>query len=390
MYRFILKISDENIIGCVVNELNKKIATNTIDLNGFSNGNISDFYKFQKCIYDLVKNLEHNIKVKLKDTVILLPSEQIQITYFSTKIKMKSAFSKEHMQKMIHQLYKICEKNELYLIKYFPCTIKLDNQKLDNPIGMYGKICEITWSTFYIPTNMIKNFNTIFSNLYLKVIDYSIHDYELIDSILDFDEKKLGSTIINIKNDHTMVFSIKNNIPIQILNIPNGYNNIDHEMAIKLNITISQAKSLRQKYCSGILNEDDKNHHIKLYKRTESENTISQYEINQKTLPSIKKLISNLKNQLENKVDENNRLFFIGEFAEISSIEVLLKKYFQQNIYLFNNSNITNLNMRSIQSYINKTQTQKKNPNHSYKFYHYILLGLKKIYDMIKKWLMEK
>ncbi|QEK38042.1 hypothetical protein FZC35_01475 [Candidatus Cytomitobacter indipagum] len=386
MHKLILQFGEKQTTGCVVKE-KEKIATDILDSQGISNGTITDLNKFTKKIHELVKKLELSTNVKLQDTVVILPSEQIKIIYLSTQIKIKSKFNIDHMKKMIFQLKKTCNQNNLYLIKCFPCSIKMDEQKIENPMGMEGSICQITWSIFCTQRAIINNFRNAFNNLYINVVDYSVYDYELFNEILHDDDRKLGSTILNIKEENAIIYSIKNHIPIEIININMGYSIIDNEIAVKFNISIKQASHLRKKYCRGIANENDKNHHIKLSKRNLSENTISHYEFIHKTIPLIKKFISQLKNTVENKLDYSNRLFLFGEFAEIHGIEFMFNKYFEKNLYLLNKSNINNFdsNITIIDAYLKKTKNKIKKKSVLLKISHYILLGLKKIYDMINK-----
>ncbi len=387
MHVLILEIEESQLKGCIIDEQGKTIASHWVITQGLYNGVISDFKKLQNSIYTLIQKLEKTTKLKIKKTIVLLPSNHMNITYLSTKIKIRQTVDKSHLKQMVQKLNDICKANSLFLIKCFPFETFIDQQKVENPTGIYGENCEIKWSVLYLQDSIIQNFNNIFSNLYLKVIEYSSYSYEGLDYILDEDEKKLGATVIEINNTHTTAYIFKNNIPIQLVNLDGGYESVDHATAIKLNISIIQAKNLRKKYFSTILSEEDKSQHITLSRRNNEEFTLSRYEIIYKTLPYIKKLISSLKTKLEESsvLNFNNRIFLSGEIANITGIENLLKTHFKTNIFLLNHSNIQNKKYINIEGFISKMKHSKPDQSLYSKIKHYILLGLRKIYDMIKK-----
>lgn len=390
MHELILQFGEKQIIGCVTQN-KEKVAIDIVDTSGIARGIITDLYKFTKNVYELIKKLESCTKVKLQDAVVLLPSEQIKIIYLSTQIKPKGKFRIDHMKKMILQLKKTCSQNNLYLLKCKPYAIILDGQKVENPVGMESSLCRITWNVFCVQSYVINNFKNAFADLYINISDYSLQDYEMLDFILHEDDKKLGSTVLNIKEDNTIIYSIKNNLLVKVSDISLGYSTIDNETAVRLNVSIQHAQHLRKKYCRGIASESDKNHHIKLKKRNLSEGSISHYEFINTTVPIIKKFISQLTNKIGDNINSKDRLFLMGEFAEIHGLDLVFNRYFEHGVYLLNKANIDNMNtdhdmsFLSIDGYIRKMKIIPKKINSLNKFFQYILLGLKKIYDMINK-----
>ncbi len=378
----ILEIFETQIKGYLINN-KEEVALHWIKHSALLNGSISDFNKFKTSIINLINNIEKSSNHKIKNISVMLPSDQMKITYFTTEIEFNNQFQKPHLNQMLNTLNNILKDNNLFLIQSFPFEIFIDNKRVTNPINIYGNKCKIVWSVLYTSNQVIKNFNKIFSDLYLKVISYNSNTYEKIDHLLSEDEKNLGSLVIDIQDSNSSIYLIKNHIPIQLFNLNIGHRTIDESVSIKFNISIEQATSLRKKYYSAILNEDDKNQHINLQTRGKSDSTISRYDIIKKTLPLIKKLISSLKNQLsDNKIlDFNYKMFLMGELSTVPGIEFLLEKYFTNQITILNE----NENNSNISRFTNKIKNKNVNNKSIKKLYNYILLGLKNFYDMIKK-----
>ncbi|USO00660.1 MAG: hypothetical protein H6845_02500 [Alphaproteobacteria bacterium] len=375
-------------MGCLVLEFheNKVVAITaagtlfSVSVSAIENGIITDLQLIRHSVHELLFNIEKQMEAKFKKVLLSLPSDQAQIIQFSTQLKFKKTFSDSYFNNMIQKLEEICLKNSLYIIKCFPSEIKIDNEKVSNPIGIYGKKCDVLWSILCLNTSIIHNFNNIFSGLHIKISDYVFYEYETINQLLDDDQKELGSIVLNIKESNSLVYIFKNSIPIQIFNFKHGYKAIDDQIAIKMNVSKKEAKLLREKYLSCLIDPNSE-HHISINSRNGTvDMTLNQFI--QKILPTVKSTLFSLVKQMENNniFGYYGQIFLYGELSALLGIDILLSK--------FVNSKVAILKQQSgsyTANYFNKANNIKQKNSIFFKISRFTLLGLRKIYDMIKK-----
>ena len=288
---------------------------------------------------------------------------------------------------MMNKVENLCKENCSHIIECNPSLVKIDNQVVSNPYGILGNKCEVTWNVIYSPHSVIKNFNNIFNNLHINITEYQVHEYQAINKLLSTDQKKIGSIVINMKDKYTLIYLFKENMFVKLCKLNIGFEEVISAISLKLQIDHKQAKILCKQYCSAILHEDDQNHHIKFTKYNNETEAISVYQFTKNTINHIKNIIYKINKKIrENHNMSNSYVLLYGDIAEISGIKNVADNLFQKDVILLNSTYSSISQHHPITEDTLPIYTpSKKGKNIFSRIYHSTLLGLKKIYDMIKE-----
>lgn len=295
-YIFFLDIGSDHLKGLIFNERNKKILAFQKEKSiSVKNGCIINSELFQINVLNLIKKLELQLSIKIQNTVLLIGGKSLEYKIFnSNSIKIKNIINEVKMQQIENQVKQKLKQNNHILIKLEPISYHIDNLKVENPFGLYADELKFSYMIAYSNINQIGNTVFLLEKLNLNIIDIIPSAFCAGNKHLTYDEKILGSLIIELgSNSINWVYYFKN----KIMNAGSseiGMEKITYKIATSLKISLTEAEKIKKEYASAVLKSEHFCSWIKLNKNS-NEEFILQSEMIRKILPEINLIFIEIK-----------------------------------------------------------------------------------------------
>ena len=175
---------------------------------GIKSGVISDLKNAETSIVSAIYALEKDCGKNIKKVILSLSGADTKSYYINYTIKVNGqTVTQQDIKKLLQKaLLEFKVKNQ-EIIHYFPLEFTLDNNSVENPIGMYGRELSCELHIIAASSNMLSNIVQCFAKCHVEVTNITLAIYASAISCLTNDEKNLGSLIIDM-GDKTTSFGI--------------------------------------------------------------------------------------------------------------------------------------------------------------------------------------
>ena len=226
---------------------------------------------------------------------------------------------------------------------------KVDNRpNIKNPEGLSGHRLEANVHLVTIARNIEKDLETCLNRVGINFDGFILEPLASAYSVLDLDERNLGTALIDIGGGTTDVIVYYNNSILHTGAVPLGGTNITNDIAHVIRCPLDKAESIKCEY--GIAKEslalDEKNISI-IGKNGRNDLEISQKDIAKIIEPRMKEIFIMAKNEISNTEHDDNLTFGIvitGGGSKLKHIEDLASDIFQQDIKLGQPHSINGIN----------------------------------------------
>jgi cell division protein FtsA len=314
--------------------------------NGLSKGVVVDIDKTINSISKAIKQAEEQAEIEVETAYIGLTGEHIKGINCSGAITISSndyrnpageQIDKKDIEKVLEHSQAINLSPDRKILHVLSREFKVDEKSgILNPIGLSGHRLEANVHLVTIARNIEKDLQTCIEQCGVEINGFILEPLASSSSVLDDNEKKLGSILIDIGGGTSDIIIYHNNAIIHTGAIPLGGENISKDIAYGLQTSLEQAEILKCKYGIAKTSLADEQSKIKIL----GTNGRNDKEISEKDLAQIiePRLIEIFTLALEeiNKSDSKGEFTFgtilTGGGASLMDISEIAKEIFNMPV----------------------------------------------------------
>ncbi|WP_341790214.1 cell division protein FtsA [Rickettsia endosymbiont of Polydrusus tereticollis] len=257
-------------IACIAAYIGKKGETKIVSQNlhhsrGIKSGIILDLKNAESSLIGAIYALEKDCGKNIKKVIVSLSGTATKSYYVNYKIKLANTIvSDQDVKKLLQKALLEFKIKDQEIIHYFPIEFTLDNNAVENPIGMYGKELACELHVIAANSNMLSNIVNCFAKCHVEVTNIILAIYASGIACLSEDEKKLGSLIIDMGDKTTSFGIFFAGKLIYTAHVDLGSFHISSDIAKVFGVDIITAEKLKILYGNAILSSFDKDSIINL------------------------------------------------------------------------------------------------------------------------------
>ncbi|HJD56378.1 MAG TPA: cell division protein FtsA [Rickettsia endosymbiont of Pyrocoelia pectoralis] len=232
---------------------------------GVKSGIILNLKNAESSIVSAIYALEKECGKNIKKIILSLSGAATKSYYvnYSTKIGSQTV-TEQDIKKLIQKALSEFKVKDQEIIHYFPLEFTLDNNGIENPIGMYGRELGCELHIIAASSNMLSNIVQCFAKCHVEVTNITLAIYASAISCLTNDEKNLGSLIIDM-GDKTTCFGIFfAGKLIYTGHVSIGSFHISSDIAKVFGLDLTAAEKLKILYGNAMLSSFDKDNVINM------------------------------------------------------------------------------------------------------------------------------
>ena len=242
-------------IKCIIFKINNNIteilSTSLINSEGIHNGVVINLSKATAIVRSCISTAEKKAEVSLKIISVVVEQPEFLSTTLSKNRKING--SKIHKDDIIF-LLKEAKKQVLLndsthsIIHIFNHNYIVDGKTFaEEPIDVYANYLSHEMTFITMPKNNIKNINQVFIDCDIKVDRFISSTFALGIQLLNYNDLKFGSILIDIGFEKTSLGLFKNLSLINSMTFPIGVNHIIKDVAKVCLLTLEESKTIIQK-----------------------------------------------------------------------------------------------------------------------------------------------
>lgn len=204
-------------------------------------------------IKDGIKELKKLLNIDINKVVVNIPDYNCKFMFVTSDINIENddeVITSDDVNKVIKSSVYAKVASDYELVTVVPLTFMVDGEPVERPIGRNGKKLGIKGIMITAPKKNVYSVLSVMEGVGLEVVDITINglcDYfEVKNSNLD---KKIGA-IINIGHETTNVSVFNRGKIMNAETIQLGGINVDKDLAYMFNISIFDARTIKEKFAS--------------------------------------------------------------------------------------------------------------------------------------------
>ena len=250
-----IDIGATNIISIVAtNDLNNKInilGVNKSQSHGIEKGNIVDINLAGNCIKDSVANAIKSSGSSIDKAIVSISGSNTKTSRSNASINIPSG---QITQIEIRRVLKMALYNANIIPDYdaihvLPISFKVDDgNSIFNPMNMNGSRLEVSVNVITAKKTSLINIKNALKIADLDVDKFVLSGYASAISILNEDQKKRGTIVLNLGGNTSQLVVFKDSVIIYNDFVPIGSENITNDISIMLNTPYSASNMVKKKY----------------------------------------------------------------------------------------------------------------------------------------------
>jgi len=226
---------------------------------GVKSGIILNLKNAESSIVSAIYALEKECNKDIKRVILSLSGAATKSYYINYSIKVSGAtITEQDIKKLLQKALQEFKVKNQEIIHYFPLEFTLDNNSVENPIGMYGKELGCELHIIAASSNILSNMVQCFAKCQIEVTNITLAIYASAISCLTNDEKNLGSLIIDVGDKTTSFGIFFSGKLIYTGHIDIGSFHITSDIAKIFGIDLATAEKLKILYGNAVLSSFDK------------------------------------------------------------------------------------------------------------------------------------
>lgn len=283
-----IDIGSINITAVIAkNDLDNKInilGTGVEPSEGINKGLITNIEVASKSIKNAVSNAKRSTPETIDTTVVSISGAYTKGVRSAGSVNVPNGLITEHEINQVMQmaLYNATIVPEYEVVHVVPLFFKVDESNdIENPLNMNGARLEVAVYIVTAKKTALVNIQSALKESNLEVSNFVLNSYASAISVLDTQQKRFGSIVINIGGTTTDFISYKGSSILYNDFIPVGSNHITNDLSVMLHTPPSAAEMLKIKYGS-LLNAESDELEIKKVRipRIGDEQTTNEVSIN--------------------------------------------------------------------------------------------------------------
>tara|TARA_S200000501_G_scaffold78715_1_gene70507 strand:+ start:21792 stop:23075 length:1284 start_codon:yes stop_codon:yes gene_type:complete len=287
--------------------------------DGLERGIVVDISKTIKSITKAVKQAEEQANIEIESTFVGLTGDHITGINCTGNISISTGdyrnpagerITQKNIDKVLEHSRAINLSPERKILHTLSKEFKVDERSgIKNPLGLSGNRLEANVHLVTIARNIENDLRTCIEECGIDIDGFILEPLASSASVLDINEKKLGSILIDIGGGTSDIIIFNNNSIIHTGAIPLGGENLTKDIAYGLNTSLENAEFIKCK--NGVAKESlaDEQKIIKII----GTNGREDKEISEKYLASIiQPRVNEIFNLAKNEVERSD---YNGDFT---------------------------------------------------------------------------
>lgn len=310
-----LDIGSSKIV-CLIGyfNINNKLCVKGIghqESKGISEGNIQDIKLLTKSVISVISMAETMAGMNIENIVLSISGVDVRSSLMSIESNLKDKIVNNvgvfDLVKKIEKEFKIKNKEIIHLI---PTNYYIDSIPVQSPFGIIGNNIQIDFNVIYTDKIKIDNIRSCLKNTPIRVTKFIASSYASVLACLTEQEKSNGCLLIDIGAGLTSFSIIQRNLLICTYSIPIAGNSITVDIADRLKTRFDIAEKIKVTNVDLLLDKNDENDIIKINIDSDEDYRIAKNtkkvinDIYRKKLEEILNFIFNFldKKKIKNKV----------------------------------------------------------------------------------------
>ena len=245
----IIELDDVNV-KCIIfqidhNNNSEILSTSITESKGIHNGVIINVAKASDAIRSCISNAEKKAKVSLKKICVVLEQPEFLCTKFSKHRRINgSKIHKDDIEFLLNEAKKHVTSNDKKqsIIHIFNHNYIVDGKTfIEEPIDVYADNLSHEMTFLTLPKNNLKNITQVFIECDIEVERLISSTFSLAAQLLNHQELKLGSVLINIGFEKTSLGIFKNLALIHSITFPIGANHIIKDISKVCSLSLEES-----------------------------------------------------------------------------------------------------------------------------------------------------
>lgn len=334
-------------IACLAAYIDKREDTKIVSQNlyhskGMRAGVILDVKAVENSIIGAIYELEKDCGKNIKDITVSLTGYGTKSYYISSKVKLShnQPILEQDVKKLIKKSLGELKIKDQDIIHYFPLGFELDNNSVEDPIGMYGKELSCELHIITASSNMLLNITNCFAKCHVEINNIVLAIYASGIACLLPDEQELGSIIIDMGARTTSFGVFVSSKLIYTGYIDLGSFHITSDIAKVFSLSLSVAEKLKVLYGNAIPSAFDKDNIISLENDglglNDNENGVITTKLLAEVInPRVEEILLMVQAEYERIIANNlvaYRIVITGGGAMLRGVKELASKIFEKSV----------------------------------------------------------
>lgn len=250
-----IDIGSINITAVIAkNDLDNKInilGTGVEPSEGINKGLITNIEVASKSIKNAVSNAKRSTSETIDQTVVSISGAYTKGVRSAGSVNVPNGLVTEHEINQVMQmaLYNATIVPEYEVIHVVPLFFKVDESNhIENPLNMNGARLEVAVYIVTAKKTALTNIQSALKATNLNVSNFILDSYASAISVLETQQKRFGSIVINIGGTTTDFICYKGSSIVYNDFIPVGSNHITNDLSVMLHTPPTAAEMLKIKY----------------------------------------------------------------------------------------------------------------------------------------------
>ena len=325
---------------------------------GLKRGIVENIDQTASSINKALKQAEEQADIEVESAYVGITGEHVKginctgaITISNNEYRDPAGeqISSKNIKKVLEHAQAINLSADRKILHTLSKEFKVDNRKnIRNPEGLSGHRLEANVHLVTVARNIEKDLQTCLERVGIEFEGFVLEPLASAYSVLDKDERNLGTALIDIGGGTSDIIVYYNNSILHTAAIPYGGTNITKDIAFGIKTTLEKAESIKCEYglAKESLASDEKNISI-IGTNGRSDIEVSQKQISRIIEARMKEIFVLAKNEINNTDYEEILTFGIvitGGGSKLNNIADLAMEVFQEEVKLGRPYSINGLN----------------------------------------------
>tara|TARA_Y100000590_G_scaffold57332_1_gene60254 strand:- start:7657 stop:8892 length:1236 start_codon:yes stop_codon:yes gene_type:complete len=342
-------------IKCLIVKINsdstvKVLSTSTTKSEGIHNGTIINLKNATNAIRTAISNAENKTDISLKKINVVIEQPEFLCTKFSKHKRINgSKIKQEDIEFLLKEAKKqvIFNDNRQSIIHIFNHNYIVDGKTfIEEPINVFADYLSHEMTFITMPKNNIKNINQAFIDCDIEVERYISSVFAQGAKILNENELKFGSILIDIGHEKTSLGLFKNFALVHSITFEVGINHITKDISKVCSLSIEESEIIKNRINFSFEDDDvlfDENNFLKkdFFNKT-GFRKISKTLINNIIKARLDEIFEVIKKQLittEIKPDTGSTIFIVGGGSNLKNLNEYCSIFFGKSVRKFDTNN---------------------------------------------------
>ncbi len=225
---------------------------------GINKGLITNIEVASKSIKNAVSNAKRSTSETIGQTVVSISGSYTKGVRSAGSVNVPNGLITEHEINQVMQmaLYNATIVPEYEVVHVVPLFFKVDESNhIENPLNMNGARLEVSVYIVTAKKTALTNIQSALKASNLEVTNFVLDSYASAISVLDTQQKRFGSIVINIGGTTTDFICYKGSSIVYNDFIPVGSNHITNDLSVMLHTPPTAAEMLKIKYGNLLVHE---------------------------------------------------------------------------------------------------------------------------------------